>query len=159
MAVNRRGFRWETDLVQAALENSRLRDMLHPEFAPMVLTEPRGLFGVPDAVFTTLDYSGGEWRCGPTTALEMKLRNWKRALTQAFRYRSFAHTTYVVLDAAHARPAIRELERFRRSKVGLITVDQNGVVEFHYAPEPDQPVCEQMTQRFFDVFTTYIEAP
>jgi hypothetical protein len=110
-------------------------------------------------VLTNLDLRDGEWCCGTTTALEMKLRNWKRALAQAFRYRSFAHVAYVVLDAAHAKPAIKAIERFRRSRVGLITVDQNGVVEFHYTPDPDQPVCEQMTQRFFNVFTTYIEAP
>lgn len=116
------------------------------------------MFGRPDAVWTTLDLSDGHWICGETTAMEMKLRNWRRALIQAFRYRAFANCAFVVLDAANARPALQNIDLFRRSSVGLITVDVAGDVEIHYAPDPSPPVCSRMTSKLLDAVIAHIDA-
>jgi hypothetical protein len=151
-------FSTEIDLVEAALSSLELRELVEPLVWPMLLTEPRGLFGIPDVVFTEVDLKGGEWVCNNTAALEMKLRDWRRALTQAFRYRSFAHVVFVVLDAAHAAPAIRSLDRFRRSNVGLISIDDvSGTAQIHFVPRVSAPRCGRMRSRFTRLVERHIQ--
>lgn len=60
-------------------------------------------------------------------SFEFKLHDWRRALYQARRYRSFSHRVYVVMPP---RPAQRILQQespaFRRLNVGLIRHDNDG---------------------------------
>ena len=53
------------------------------------------------------------------TAVEVKLRRWREALQQATAYRSFADTSYVVLDAAQVDVSDGMQDQFRRAGVGL----------------------------------------
>ena len=54
--------------------------------------EWQGLFGIPDYVcFSKLD-TGIK-----VVSFELKLKNWRGAMIQAFRYRSFSDYSYVVL--------------------------------------------------------------
>lgn len=86
---------------------------------------------------TWLDHSGREWRCREPiqplarwiVAVEAKRRDWRRALAQAERYRSFANRAVVVLDAAaNLRPA-RELAE-SQTGVGLASLDaRSGRIE------------------------------
>ncbi len=47
-------------------------------------------------------------------AVEAKLKDWKRALWQASRYKTFANESWVVLDKKHANPAIKNIDEFKR---------------------------------------------
>ncbi len=72
-------------------------------------------------------------------AIEAKLRNWKRALNQAHRYKWFAEYVFVVLDAYHAEPAIQNLDMFKRYNVGLVTIAPDGSFVRHFKPTKERP--------------------
>lgn len=59
-------------------------------------------------------------------AIEAKLKNWRRALTQAQRYKKFADYTFVLLDKAYAAPALKSINKFKSMNVGLITMDSSN---------------------------------
>jgi hypothetical protein len=70
---------------------------------------------------------------------EGKLRDWKRALYQATRYRAFAHRSLVVMpeDAVHTAEA--QVERFRLARVGLLALDDDGLLRIITMPRSKQP--------------------
>lgn len=71
--------------------------------------------------------------------VEFKLRDWRRALRQAFRHRNYVNEAYVVLDAAHGTAAIKHMDLFKRANVGLATVDRSERVRVVHVPEPALP--------------------
>jgi predicted transcriptional regulator len=72
-------------------------------------------------------------------AIEAKLKDWKRALKQAYRYRWFAEYAFVVLDAHHAKPAISNIYLFQRYNVGLASINFEGELERHFTPKRQRP--------------------
>ena len=68
-------------------------------------------------------------------AFEGKLKDWRRALQQAFRYRYFADKAIVVMPRENADAAIANLDAFRHSLVGLWTFDvATETIREHYTP-------------------------
>lgn len=130
-------FKRESDLLATALASAYFRRLLTSYGDTKCLLEPRGLFGIPDVVIVNLDPNN----CVEAFAFEMKLCNWKRALTQAYRYRSFAEMSYVVLSRKHVLPALLHLDDFRRANVGLLSLDETGDLYIHYQPTPEDPFC------------------
>lgn len=57
------------------------------------------------------------------SAFEVKLNNWKRALSQALSYQAFAQYATVVVAEPWSRRAERQANIFRKFKVGLVVVD------------------------------------
>lgn len=72
-------------------------------------------------------------------AYELKLKNWKRALTQAFRYKSFANQSVVVMDDHFIGRAIKNIDEFKRTKDGLASFDLEKFFTVHYMPDQDIP--------------------
>ena len=70
---------------------------------------------------------------------EGKLRNWKRALYQATRYRAFAHRTFVVMPEGYVRSAEAQLQRFRLARVGLLALEDDGCLRMIIKPRQQQP--------------------
>lgn len=68
-------------------------------------------------------------------AIEAKLSDWSRALTQAYRNRQFADESWVVLDHRNYRPALAQVQRFAISGVGLASIDTNGELYIHNPAE------------------------
>lgn len=68
------------------------------------------------------------WRGDDVTAIEMKLQNWAEALHQAVAYQLAADWTWVAMPLAAASRAYRERWRFEAEHVGLLAVDDAGVV-------------------------------
>lgn len=73
-------------------------------------------------------------------AIEAKLKNWKRALDQAYRYKWFAKRAFVVLDSFYAKPAIENLIVFKKMNVGLAEINKEGVVKLHFSPLKNAPI-------------------
>lgn len=71
--------------------------------------------------------------------LELKLRNWRRALDQAFRNRNYANESYVLLDATAVGPALAACDEFESANVGLISLSSDGTLTAHVLPTPDVP--------------------
>ena len=68
-------------------------------------------------------------------AFEGKLKDWRRGLQQAFRYRYFADKAIVVMPLENADAALANLDAFRHSFVGLWTFDvPTSTIREHYTP-------------------------
>lgn len=77
-------------------------------------------------------------------AFEAKLRHWKKALMQAYRYKWFADYSYVVLDESHSKAAIENLPLFEKLNVGLLTISIDGVIKKYYHPKKQKPLDPTM---------------
>lgn len=66
-------------------------------------------------------------------SIEAKLKNWQRALQQAYRYKMFSHQSYVLLDYHNSIPAINKIRMFEELNIGLMTQSQTECV-VHYKP-------------------------
>lgn len=103
-------------------------------------------FGVADLVWigwrpdpTSEDFTAlaleKELRKRHLHAFEGKLKDWRRALQQAFRYRYFADKAIVVMPLVNAGAALANLDAFRHSSVGLWTYDvATATIREHYTP-------------------------
>lgn len=74
-------------------------------------------------------------------SFEFKLQNWRRALQQARRYRSFSHRVYVVMPSTGVGRAVRQADSFRRFNIGLIRHDSDGTTTRLIASRKRQPSC------------------
>ena len=77
-------------------------------------------------------------------AFEAKLRNWKKALLQAYRYKWFAEYSYVILDDAHSNPAIQNIDSFEKMNVGLLTITTDGIIKENFHPKRQKPIDPSM---------------
>lgn len=75
-------------------------------------------------------------------AIEAKLHDWGRALTQAYRNRQFATQSWAVLDAHYAVTKLAA-NAFRRAGVGLATCSATGRLRFYVMAKTSRPVSDQ----------------
>ncbi|MBW8010318.1 MAG: hypothetical protein FVQ83_03615 [Chloroflexi bacterium] len=145
-------FRYESDLVNTVL--------MSPDFwmkfksgiySSKYKVEVSGLFGIPDLVVIQ-NVSNVYFR---SIAFEMKLTNWRRALIQAFRYRAFAERSIVVIDNSNVESAKKNISRFIKSNIGLISIDINGKVLIHYFPEKKTPYSTPLKNKFEELYTEF----
>lgn len=94
-----------------------------------------------DAVIPFNDYTNYQTE---TIAIEVKLKNWKRALEQAYRYRNFAFNSYVFLDQKFVTPAIKNKNLFFQYNIGLASVSRLGEIEIHHKPKRENPFDERL---------------
>ena len=128
-------FNSEKELFETAIESPDLKKIVRQRYPQtLYLIEPKGLFGIPDLVIANLDQSDNSRKRMRSFAFEMKLRNWKRALTQAYRYKSFSDYSYVMLDNSNIQPALKNIELFRRSNIGLLGIDGSGAIKTYHKP-------------------------
>jgi hypothetical protein len=82
-----------------------------------------------------LEVSDGRYVHGPSfrvppveiCSFEFKLNDWRRALYQAKRYRSFSHRVYVVAPPLTVDRMTSSLEIFRRFGIGIIAHGLEGI--------------------------------
>ena len=73
-------------------------------------------------------------------AFEVKLRDWRKAIMQANRYRFFAHVAIVVLPEDGCGAALKFLDTFHVLDVGLWSFDvKSRRITSHFTPAPAQP--------------------
>lgn len=75
-------------------------------------------------------------------AIEAKLRDWRRALTQAYRNRQFASQSWVALDSYYA-VSDTAVESFARAQIGLVTCSSEGELKIHVQAETLPPSNSQ----------------
>lgn len=93
-------------------------------------------------------------------AFEMKLTDWRKALSQACRYRYFANAAYVVLPPSAAKLARAKLDLFRHLKVGLWSFDANTErIVRHYSPRPAKPLSPRARLRAVETLMRSIKVP
>ena len=79
---------------------------------------------------------------GSIISIEAKLRDWRRALRQAYRYREFSNQSWVLMDNSRISSTIEQIELFRRSGVGLASFRTSGELYIHYEPPVSTPFSE-----------------
>ena len=100
-----------------------------------VLKEIKGLFGIPD--FVLIDNLKNH--INYIISIELKLRNWKRALNQAFRYRAFSNESYVILDEHYIELGLKNIEYFKKFNIGLGSINLNSEIKIFYKPLITRP--------------------
>ena len=74
-------------------------------------------------------------------AFEMKIKDWRKALAQAYRYKYYADSSYVVLPPDAAAKAKQSLTVFRAINVGLWAFDkEKNIIKKIYNPKKDNPI-------------------
>lgn len=118
---------------------------LKANFGNAYLKECQGLFGVPDFVF----YSKQEKEVS-IISFELKLKNWKKAVKQAFRYKNFSNISYVVLASKNANPALNNIAVFKKYNIGLAKFDNHSDFEILYKPETCTPYSEDLNLKLVE---------
>jgi hypothetical protein len=101
----------------------------------LLVSEVRGLFGIPD--FVLFDKNGSN--IYSIVAIELKLKNWRRALVQAYRYRAFANQSFVILDEAFCKNALLNLSMFEQYNVGLASFNNKNELKIYHIPNFETP--------------------
>lgn len=111
-------------------------------FGNAYLKECQGLFGVPD--FVLYDKKKDETSI---IAFELKLKNWKRAMKQAFRYRSFSNISYVVMPTKSINAALKNISLFEQYNIGLATFEPNNSFTIIFKPEISKPYSDELNNK------------
>jgi hypothetical protein len=77
-------------------------------------------------------------------AIEAKLKNWKRALEQAYRYKWFSNKSFVILPEENINPALKNLDLFKKYGVGLASINEKNEIQPHYTPNYTEPYSKKM---------------
>lgn len=109
-----------------------------------VVQEPKGLFGIPDVLIDN----------GHIISIEFKLNKWKRALEQAYRYRSFSTESYVFLDIDYVDSAVKNIEKFQQYNIGLCGVSKEKII-LYYAPIYKEPYSENLCCKANEIISSY----
>ena len=134
-------FPTEKEMVKAIKKSEYIQCLFSEPY--VIQEEVKGYFGIPDLVVV-----GANNEKQAAYAFEAKLTNWRRALFQAFRYKAFVNKSYVILDSDFVNPALSQLDRFHRSNVGLLCVDDRENVHCHYDPYYESPYSPQLEMKF-----------
>jgi hypothetical protein len=116
----------------------------------IILKEYQGLFGIPDYILfdpkNEDDYS--------IISIELKLKNWKRAIVQAFRYLNFSNKSFVVLDEKYVNPAIENISLFKHYNIGLASFNLNCEFKIYFNPTQIRPFSQQSTDKLIHSIST-----
>lgn len=91
-------------------------------------------------------------------SIEAKLKNWQRALQQANRYKRFSNFTFVLLEEKHSNPAVKNIDLFEKSGVGLITM-QDQTYKLHSIPDRLEVRHSEYFYRINEVAYTTVASP
>ena len=107
-----------------------------------IVLEPKGLFGIPDIMIKNKNL----------ISIEAKLKNWKRALIQAYRYRSFSEQSYVYMDNDYIEAPLENISEFKKYNIGLAGV-LNDSIKIYFEPTAMEAFSEQLYIKAKDVFS------
>lgn len=115
-----------------------------------ILEELKGLFGIPDFVFIEKNNQ----YINHIIAIELKLKNWKKALIQAFKYRNFANQSYVIIDEKNLSNAVKNIDNFKQSNIGLASFNKNKELRIHFYPNSNDPFSVYYKEKLINsIFT------
>lgn len=139
----------ELSLSNQVLNSHFISEFVDAHVYPTIaMIEPKGLFGIPDLVVANINDSKDEPCILKTYAFEMKLSNWQRALVQAYKYQAFVNLSFVIMDKAFVDRALKQIDKFRLSNIGLISVDQKGFFCVHHFPNNEDPYSTVQKNKF-----------
>lgn len=108
-------------------------------FGNAYLKEYKGLFGVPD--YICYRKRGNNISI---VSFELKLKNWKTASKQAFRYKSFSDVSYVILPQTLINTALKNIEYFKKYNIGLALFSNKKELNIIHKPNQREPYSENL---------------
>ena len=131
-------------MYRSELEMSKeFERFLKARFGNSYVKEYQGLFGIPDFIF----YAKAENKI-LVISFELKLKDWKRAAKQAFRYRSFSNASYVIMPRNSVNKAVENISLFSRYNLGLASFDHEHDFRLLFRPESSKPFSISLNERF-----------
>jgi len=92
-----------------------------------------------------------------TCAFEFKLKDWKRALRQAFGAKSYSHMQFVVIDDDYINSAIKNKNIFKKYNIGLLSINPDSKLKKHYIPSnKDTPYSDFSIWKFNEISLSYL---
>lgn len=112
-------------------------------------------FGRADVVFMAWTHSDSEedftavsLKSLSITAIEGKISDWRKGLSQASRYRFFANRALLVLPPDVCSVALGYLETFRNLNVGLWQFNPDtGAIRKHFTPRHGRPLNSKAREK------------
>lgn len=74
-----------------------------------------------------------------TLAIELKLKDWKGGLYQAYRYKWFSDISYLALYSPFSQQAKKNIHLFKEHNVGLIEIFDNESLRVIFRPKIEKP--------------------
>ena len=110
------------------------------EFGNSYFKEQEGLFGVPDFILA-------DRKSNLIISFELKLKNWKRATIQAFRYKSFSDISYVVLPSTNINSKEFSIEYFKKFNIGLAEFNLEQGFRIISKPQKGTPYSNKLNDK------------
>ena len=111
-------------------------------FGNAYIKEYQGLFGVPD--YICYQKKGNDISI---ISFELKLKNWKTASKQAFRYKSFSDVAYVILPQNLISVALKNIEYFKKYNIGLALFSKEKELNIIHKPNFSEPYSENLKHK------------
>jgi len=90
-------------------------------------------------------------------AFEMKIKDWRKALAQAYRYKYFANAVYVVLPPEEIKRAKLALSTFKMLKVGLWSFDKKFIqLKKIYSPKIGTSLSGPAHKKALELISGYL---
>jgi len=80
-------------------------------------------------------------------AVELKIKDWRTALEQAYGGRAYTNAQYVALAEENIDPVLENLDEFKRYNIGVVAVRKNVGCEVIHDPEKSSPFSPIHTWR------------
>lgn len=106
----------------------------------IIMQEVDGLVGRPDILLKSKKNK-------KIITIELKLKNWKRALAQAYKYKSFSDISYVCMDESNIDSVLKHLDMFEKYNIGLITISKNKKVTIVHKPNATEPYVKDLYEK------------
>jgi len=122
---------------------------LKKTFGNSFVKEQQGLFGIPDFVLYEKKKNNMA-----VISFELKLKNWKKAAQQAFRYRSFSNIVYVVIESQGVKAAMKNIDMFIKYNIGLASFEKDNGFTFVFKPKVSEPYSDTLRNKFINEIPT-----
>ncbi len=125
----------------------KFEKFLKKNFGNSYFKEYEGLFGIPDFLF----FQKENKQSMLVISFELKLKDWRRAAIQAFRYKSFSNIAYVVLPNNSAMNALNNINIFETYNIGLASFNGEDFFEILYMPKATSPYSNSLSTKLTEV--------
>lgn len=118
-----------------------------------ILKEFDGIISIPDFLLIIEDKNANPY----LISIELKLKNWKIALHQAFRYKAFCNEAYVIIDSTSISRVSNNLNDFRKANIGVATFDTELNIKIYNETVPSLPYSKYYSNKFLHKYYKHNE--
>ncbi len=121
-------------------------------------------YGIADLIILELKYppnlNRGNINSLRITSFEIKMKDWRKALQQAFRYKYYSNRSIVVLPNENINNALKSLEVFKSLGIGLWAYDQKykKIYKF-FTPRNRKPLNQKAKQKAISIIRNKFKLP